>query len=519
MTLWGGVVFLCLLLGMRLTGLVQGSVSLWTTCAVPIVGGLIAFLVTRGPGLRDAARAADQSAGTKDLFLTSVLAHENDPSFIDLVHQEADARAVALTALTIVPWRPWRRVANIAACWLVLLIAVAFVPTLDPFSQREKSAQKSKIREQLAEARIATEKRLAQLKKKNPQAQHSDEVKQALKRAVDSFKAMEVGKKKENEKRFAGRRKEIASLWKRSSQQQMQNRPRQTGHQLGGADSRKTQEWKRQLARGDAAGVKKELDQLKKLAQQASQAGNAEKKKKLTQEVANRTRTLSRLMQKSAASQETRDALAQAMQQLAMAQSSEQAQGALEQAQQSLDLAQQEMAGDAQSMRDLQALEEALKAIRTGQEANQLGEGLNGQGQLASSVQDYKSLYESLIGQGNCKGGNCSGCSGKGCGSGAGKGMEGPGRGQGGLAKESGQDTEFQKSRASSQLLLDKKMLLTWKTTGQAPAGEVGVGFAETEQVKQRVSEAILKERVPSSYHENVREYFDSVVKDHAAEE
>lgn len=93
--------------------------------------------------------------------------------------------------------------------------------------------------------------------------------------------------------------------------------------------------------------------------------------------------------------------------------------------------------------------------------------------------------------------------------------MKSRGQGEGGLAPENADEkTKFKGSRARSALRAGK-MLLQWKRKGEAPAGEVTEAYRLLmRDVKQGVSEAILRERIPPGYQNAIQRYFDSLEKE-----
>ncbi len=61
-------------------------------------------------------------------------------------------------------------------------------------------------------------------------------------------------------------------------------------------------------------------------------------------------------------------------------------------------------------------------------------------------------------------------------------------------------------------------MLLTLKTKGMGDPAEVKEQYrAAVRDVKQNLSEAILREEIPPGYHEGIKGYFDSIEETPAA--
>ena len=90
--------------------------------------------------------------------------------------------------------------------------------------------------------------------------------------------------------------------------------------------------------------------------------------------------------------------------------------------------------------------------------------------------------------------------------------MGGSGTGEGDIAPEDPDaKTKFKSARSPSALRAGR-MLLRWSQKGEAPPGEVTEAYRVLmREVKQGVSEAILRERVPPGYQRAIQRYFDSL--------
>jgi hypothetical protein len=172
---------------------------------------------------------------------------------------------------------------------------------------------------------------------------------------------------------------------------------------------------------------------------------------------------------------------------------------ALKGMQESLNLTDMEMQKLAQSMRDLQALEQGLSAAQMAKMLGKMGK-LPGDGcEGCKGIGDYESLYNQMMAN-------------AGKGKGPGPGMRGEGTGKGGKAPEDDeQKTDFKPEKSRSALTAGK-LLLQWKTKGLSEAGRAREEYQQSmKHVKQGMTEAILHEQVPPGYHDTIKKYFDKI--------
>jgi hypothetical protein len=90
--------------------------------------------------------------------------------------------------------------------------------------------------------------------------------------------------------------------------------------------------------------------------------------------------------------------------------------------------------------------------------------------------------------------------------------MKGKGTGEGNKAPEDDtKETAFTPEKSKSALTAGK-ILLQMKSRGMSEAGKVKTDYVQAvKEVKQGVSEAILREQVPPAYHDSIKEYFDTM--------
>jgi hypothetical protein len=191
-------------------------------------------------------------------------------------------------------------------------------------------------------------------------------------------------------------------------------------------------------------------------------------------------------------------ALNRALDQLAEAGAAGLSADALKGLQESLKLTELEVASLAQNIRDLKALEEALRALQLAKRLNDAGE-LDGEaGKALQGMEDYAALYAELLERAQE----------------VGMGTEGEGLAASARPEDDSVKSDF-KSEQSRSALTAGKILLQWKTQGMSDVGSTEENYKEkVSEVKQGVSEAILQEQVPPGYHEAIRKYFETVGED-----
>ena len=227
--------------------------------------------------------------------------------------------------------------------------------------------------------------------------------------------------------------------------------------------------------------------------------------------MARRTEELSEFLKQNASSQELSETLTRALNQLQALDEPAIAEEASDAFGESLALTDMELKELAQSLRNMQDLEEAMRAMQAARAACELsakgsgeGEAGAGSGQPSTAQMDpaealkaYREYFEGLV-----------------PGAGSGPGMLGPGTGSGGVAAEDPSQKNAFKTEKSRSSLRAGKILMTLKVKEVGDRGEVTQEYAEqVKQVKQGASEAILQERVPPGYHQGIKKYFDDLGK------
>lgn len=514
------VVYAVVLLVSRLTGLIPNVFTWQSLAAIPVATALLALLLHRRPEVRDAARAVDQAAGSKDLYLTLSLLDRAVGEYHPLVVQAAEDSAAKIAPARVVPWTWQKRYWN-AFLLLAVTAGLLFVPQLDPFGRVAADQLVSLRKDRLIESRKETQLRLAEVKKKiDEQKENEDETPTA--EAIDSLKLalnkMQPKAKLENLEVLMDEQKQLTEAWKQMNAEQLKNllKAAKQAEQQFGTDQELMKKLTQDLQEGSLDGLKQELQELQDELQKLAKTEDPVEKEKIRREIKEKLKTLDEFAKKGLDSKPLNAALQRAMQQMDLAQLQEMSPEALEAAMESLELSELELEELAQSAEDLKKLEEAMKAMQMAKKLNDKDK-LDGKETLGfKTMKEYEEFYKEMLAQaGQCDGsgdGNCPGCANcKGKGKGKG-GMKGPGTGEGGVAPENDAvKNEFQSEVAKSAVTAGKT-LFSQKTQGLGDKGIVQENYRSlATQVKQGVSDALEQEQVPPGYHEGIKKYFDTL--------
>lgn len=503
----------------RLTGLIPNVFTWQSLAVIPASAVLLAFVLHRRPQVREAARAVDLAAGSKDLYLTLALLDRAVGEYHPLVVQDAEARAAKIDPQRVAPFQWQKKYWN-----ALLLIAVTggliALPQFDPFGRVAASTLVALRKDRLEESRKETQLRLAEVKKKiDEQAEREDETPTG--EAIDSLKLalnkMLPQHKHENLELLMDEQKQLAEAWKQLNAEQLKNllKAAKQAEQQFGTNQELLQKLTQQLQEGSLDGLKQELQQLQDELQKLSKTEDPVEKEQLRREIKEKLKTLNEFAKKGLDSKPLNAALQRAMQQLDLAQIEEMSPEAMEAALESLELSELELEELAQSADDLKKLEEAMKAMQMAKKLNEKDK-LDGKNTLGfKSMKEYEQFYKEMLAQaGQCDGsgeGNCPGC--ENCRGKKGKGgMKGPGTGEGGVAPENDAvKNEFQNEVAKSAVTAGKT-LFSQKTQGLGEKGAVNENYRSlAQQVKQGVSDALEQEQVPPGYHDGIKKYFDTL--------
>ena len=502
-------VFATALLAARLTGLTPGlldaSNTTWLAfAAVPVLAGLVALLVHRQPTLPDAARLVDRSTGAKDLYLTLSLIDTSAGEYQPLVVKSAEARAKHVSPERVLPFEWQTRFWH--AVWVPAGIAalVLSLPQLDPFGKVAKASLVEKRHERLEQAKLATQLRLDEVRKKVEEHEEHNATDDAIDELKLAFNKMQPDRKLDNLKELMGEQKDIGKLWRQISAERLKDLLKNSpsgDQQFGANKDEKLEKWMDELQQGDAGGVQKELNDIKQALQKLAQTKDPVERSELMQQLKEKLGALEELAKDKLNNEQLASALERAMEQLELSEQSDLSQEALESAMKSLELSQAELQDLEQAMKDLKELEQALKAI---QQAKKL---LDGQktGEF-KTLEDYEKLYAQLLAEGGAESEEEQE---------KGKDFQGErGFGKGGEAPEDDSVETGFKSEQSKSAVVAGKMLMSMQQKGENEKGEVVRDYkALVQTVKQGAMEALNTEQIPPGYHDGIKSYFDALEK------
>jgi hypothetical protein len=354
------------------------------------------------------------------------------------------------------------------------------MPRLDPFGREKERRQLAEQRRTIENVRKSIAMRKAMLQKKQAKTTNSPDVAEALNALTSDFRNAKRDTPKANLRRLSDRQQALGKLWKQVKEESMrQNFDRAAAQQRFGAKGTKFSEWKQQLEQGNTEALKKELEDLKQLAEKLNKATNEAERQKLERELAQRMKDVANFAMHGLNNKAAADAMNQALQQLALTKTDELTKEALDALQEGLDLAGME-----------------FKAAQMAKMLNQMDQ-LDGKecGQC-KGIGDYIALYEKMLAARR----------------GTGAGMKGPGTGQGNIAREDdSQETDYKAERSRSEMTAGK-MLMKWKVKELAMPGKAREEYETSlREVKQGVNEAITREEVPPGYHDAIKEYFSTL--------
>lgn len=512
-----GLYAAALLIG-RLCGVGGDWLTPASLLVVPVIAFAVAAIWHKRPTLLDAARVADQHAGSRDLFLTVALIENSAGEFQNLVTRSAEERAAKVFPAAVVPFGGGRKVG--IACIAVLLVAGGFLwlPTLDPFGKVQAATVAGERQKLLEQTKKATEERTAQLKKEEPDAPLSEETQKAIENLKAALNKMQPREREGNFKELVAQQKMLGDKWRKMSGEKLKDLLSQNpqAQQFGAMDREKLEKWGRELREGSTKGLQQELEELKEQLRELAKTDDPVKKAELEQKVKKRMKELANFAAEKANSKPLAAALQRAMKQLEMSRmEGMNNEESLEAAEKSLDLTKLELKELAQSAKDLKALEEALKVLQQARQLNDKEKLDGAETEGADSLEDYAEFYAELMAQLGLTEGDGEG-DGEGE-EGDGEGLGGRGMGNGGKAPEDDSVETGFKTEQSKSAVTAGKILLSVKTKGMSDRGDAKREYRDlVEKVKQGYSEAILQEQVPPGYHEGIKKYFDNFDKSDA---
>jgi tetratricopeptide (TPR) repeat protein len=486
-----------------------------TVLIVPATAVLLASVLYRRPRVSDAARAVDVAAATEDLFLTAALLKSSPGEFQPLVTERAERQAARVKPSLVAPFNWERRAAWMLGSALVLAAALNLMPTFDPFGLVAEARQTEQRVQSLEDSKKATELRIAELKTDENKSDLSPETKAALEKLKKNLNSMKRNRKEENLKSLMSEQKQLGEQWRKLSAEQLKNvlSQNQDAQQFGARDREKMEQWSRELREGSTKSLEKALEDIREDLQRLARNGenmDPAEKRALQEEIKKKMKDLEEFATEKVNSKPLAAALQRAMKQLESSKFEGMSEKGSEAAQESLELAKMELQELAQSAKDLQALEQAMKVIQQAKRVNE-EEQLDGEmTSAAEALEEYAELYAQLIGgmQGDGEGDGDEG-------DGDSDGTGGRGMGRGGKPPEDDTIDTAYKDEFARTTIQQGKVLLSVKTKGMSDRGEAQKNYRTVvEQVKQGVNDAIDQEQVPPGYHDSIKSYFDNLKPD-----
>lgn len=495
-------VYTVALLISRGTGWWAGQFTILHLPILAVVALGLSAIFHRKPSFADAARRVDEFGQTRDLFLTTTMIGNSAGEFQPLVIKSAESTAVKFKPRDVVqfPWQKPCMHAGLAA--LIVWCSVSLFPQFDPFGKVAEAKEAEQRTEKLNIARRATKERMEELKKAEESAEKNAEVSKALEKLKNVLSKLEKSKPVENREALAGEQKKVGSLWRKISAEKMAEMlmKSQTDQAFGEAGKESQQKWAKELAQGNADSLRKEISEMKELADKINKAKDPAEKAMLKQELKKKMQQMKEFAAEKLQNKALKAALDRALEQLESSKQEKLEKEATEGLKESLELAKQELKQMEMTAQDMKQLEEALKTIQMARQLNEEGELQTEGDEMFVSLEDYKEFYEEMMAEMGEEG------------------EPGDGEGQGGGEPEAEDDsvkTGFKPEQSKSAVKAGK-MLLSINTKGLPPndaeAEEVKTQYRNLiKTVRSSAEEAIQQEQIPPGYHDGIKNYFNSL--------
>ncbi|MCP4785404.1 MAG: hypothetical protein GY903_27375 [Fuerstiella sp.] len=498
----------------RLLGLIPQSQEqpLWLL-SIPAIAVLLAGIFHRRVEQQTAARAVDEHARTKDLFLTLSSLSSSSGEYQPLVTSSAEQRADHIIPDDVVPFRFGERVVKVVAVSAAFALAVLLTPQLDPFGKVEAATKTENQKKEIEAIHKEALSRADRLKKEAERAEEeSEEIEDQVNEMKSDFRRMQPKKKESNTKVLDSHRMDLGDMWKSASNDQLRRMMNQpiSKQQLGGTRSQKMNEWLKDLQEGNTESLQQELKKARQTMQAVMEAKDPEERKKLASQLQRELQDLQKFAKDKAGSKELSSALSKAMKSLQAARNSgenpeqiELSKDAMEALRQSLQLSEKEMEQVAQAAKDLKKLEDALKTLQQAQKLNDKGQLDGARCEGCESLEDYAEMYAAMMGEGAGEGDKDVNDGGRGV-------------GRGGKSAEDDSDPEGYKKEKEKLQVQAGKILLSIKTKEYADELDFDPEKMRQYQksissLKSSVQSAIDSEEIPPGYVDGIKGYFNKI--------
>ncbi|NCF84185.1 MAG: hypothetical protein GWQ08_01445 [Verrucomicrobiaceae bacterium] len=506
-----GGLFLIWLLVARLSAVISDRHAVALLGGLPVVAGILAWFTHRRVSEKEAATVVDRYEGNHDLFLTAMHLNESSGDYQEQIRERAEAKASVEAPLgKMIPWAWQKPCFRLLGGLLVLVVALLFLPQLDPFGKEEIRDWLTKQEERLEELRKRNEEARALLKPEDTE-QRGEEIAQALSKLEQTFQLARPEQQEATRKALRDQQKELGKFWQQLDDEKLTkalDKESDRWQKIGQTEASMSpdakamrDELREMLRSGDAKKLQDRLaEMLEKVEkqQQQNQSGESSEEqaalKDSLQELASAISAVS-------PSDPLKASLQRAIEQMQMAQNPDLQDQAMEGAQQSMEQLQKQIESLAEQLKQLNDLESGMDAAQLAQQLNELGQ-MSGQEPGGKGIKSYADLYKQLLAESQ---------------GGGGPGMRGQGTGEGGVAPEDvSLATGFKKEQSPSHLVAGKT-LLQWQTKEASEAGQATDAYQESiQQLKQGLSEAIRQEKVPAGYHDQIQRYFDTLKEEPA---
>ena len=550
-----GIVCLVSLLIRRVGGLGPEWLTVEVLAGVPVLAALLAVVRSGRPSVLAAAREIDRRCGTSDLFLTLAQLDAAAGGYQPLIARQAELRAVEIAPSAVVSWN-WRRpMLRLFGGFGVLMLALLFLPQLDPFGAVDTATAAVAVRRDLQESRRETAIRAAEISARQESETVSGEIEQTLSELAAELRQLRADRSSASLKSLEVRQREIESRWRdaRSVEEMARLLEQSQATQFFGPADKRTREWTQELAKGQTESLDEAFDTLHQSLEKLASTTDAAEQQQLDLQARQALAELQRFAGSQLRSRPIEAALKRATSQLDAARHdpgllSEAAEAARE----SLELAETELQNVARNAEQLASLEQALNAI---QSAKQLGQQnpQRASDENESTVQEFVEQYAQLQGEkkdqrqtseqsgrdqtqrsqgqpgeeqpGQSQQVSASGAelppdSSKQAGQGSVKdastlspdGTPGNGPGNANLPPENElAKTGFRNARETADIDASRRLMLL-RQQGLAESGESSQEYRElVKALQKRVSTAIEVEEIPPGYVAGIRSYFDSL--------
>ncbi|MDG2131172.1 MAG: hypothetical protein P8K08_24455 [Fuerstiella sp.] len=498
----------------RLLGLIPQSQEqpLWLM-SIPAFAVLLAGLFHRRVEQQTAARAVDEHAQTKDLFLTLSSLSSSAGEYQPLVRSFAEQRAEQIVPDDVVPFRFGERIARVVAVAGAFALSVWLTPQLDPFGKVEAATKTEKQRVEIEAIHKEALSRADRLEKEAERSEEeSGEIKDRINEMKSDFRRMQPKKVESNTRVLDSHRMDLGDMWKSVSNDQLRRMMNQpiSKQQLGGSRSQKMNEWLKDLQEGKTESLQQELKKAQQTMQAMMEAKDPEARKKLASELQRELQDLQKFAEDKAGSKELASALSKAMKSLQAAKNPgedserlELSKDAMEALKQSLELSEKEMEQVAQAAKDLKKLEDAMKTLQQAQKLNDKGQLDGAKCEGCESLDDYAEMYAAMMGEGAGEGDKDVNDGGRGV-------------GRGGESAEDDSDPEGYKKEKEKLQIQAGKILLSIKTKEYAEEldfdpEKIRQYQKSVKSLKSSVQSAIDSEEIPPGYVDGIKGYFDKI--------